>query len=224
MAGTKLDAGVPLPVVGYSVGMSDAAHWDSVYSARAPEALTWYQETPHTSLRLIEEAGLPPTAQLLDAGAGASTLVDLLLERGYEAITAVDLSAEALAKSRARLGAAADRVQWIVGDLRAPLPLPEVSLWHDRAVFHFLIEADDRQAYLEQLKSRLRPGGGLVLSTFAADGPERCSGLPAQRYSEASLVEALGPSFRLEEALTETHPTPAGATQRFLYARFTFCP
>ncbi|MDZ7809552.1 MAG: class I SAM-dependent methyltransferase [Arhodomonas sp.] len=158
---------------------------------------------------------------MIDVGGGASRLVDCLLEAGYEAVTVLDIAAGALEAARQRLGTAADAVQWLEADVTtATLPEKAWALWHDRAVFHFLTDAADRAAYLENLARGLRPGGQVIVATFAEDGPDRCSGLPVVRYSPESLERTLGAAFRLEHHELEDHYTPGGALQRFLYCRF----
>lgn len=199
---------------------SRRAHWDDIYGRKDEDAVGWFQAEPRLSLELIGRTGLPPEAGVIDIGGGASRLVDRLLERGFADITVLDLAEAALARTRGRLGAAAERVRWLVGDVTAWRPGRRYDLWHDRAVFHFLAEAADREAYLEALRAALRPGGHLVVATFAADGPERCSGLPVVRYESDALAATLGAGFSPVETATEEHRTPAGVPQRFQYCRF----
>lgn len=196
------------------------AHWEAVYRDKGAEEVSWFQPSPDLSLALIEASGTPRQAQLIDVGGGASRLVDRLLETGYGNVSVLDISAAALEQSRARLGAGAKTVQWLQADItQAELP-GRYRLWHDRAVFHFLIDAQARAAYLERLENHLEPGGQAIIATFALDGPERCSGLPVQRYSAQSLAQTLGARFRLLESTTERHTTPAGGVQAFVYCRF----
>jgi SAM-dependent methyltransferase len=196
-------------------------HWDRVHAAKPPEELSWYQSVPTVSLRMIDSAGLPGDARLLDVGGGVSTLVDALLERGYSRVSVLDVSAVALTAARARLGDRAGEVEWLEGNiLDTPLPPSAFDLWHDRAVFHFLTEAVDRAAYVEAAAQALRPGGHLLVSTFAHDGPERCSGLPVVRYDPQGLESELGERFRGVEHERVEHVTPGGGLQRFLCCRF----
>jgi SAM-dependent methyltransferase len=197
------------------------SHWDEVYTRKAAEAVSWYQPHATTSLALIRASGLAREAPILDVGGGASTLVDDLLADGYRALSVLDLSAAALAQARSRLGAAAAQVAWNEADVtRATLPAHGVALWHDRAVFHFLVEPAKRAAYLRQLEHALRPGGHLIVATFAADGPTQCSGLPVVRYSAESLAASFGPGFELLATRDEIHPTPFGTTQHFVYCHW----
>ena len=157
---------------------------------------------------------------IVDIGGGASLLVDCLLYRGYDHLTVVDVSEAALEVARARLGTRGEAVTWVAADARHVRLPTLVDLWHDRAVFHFLTEEADRQAYLESVRSALRVGGHLVLATFAFNGPERCSGLPVQRYDPGSMGEFLGPDFELVQSLEREHVTPGGSGQLFTYAVF----
>jgi SAM-dependent methyltransferase len=147
--------------------------------------------------------------------------VDRLVARGLPCVFVLDVSAAALARAQARLGAAAAGVTWIEADVTSDTwPVPRVDGWHDRAVFHFLTEASDRAAYIDRLRAAVTPGGTIVIATFGPDGPERCSGLPVQRYSPDDLAAELGSPFRLVEAVPDAHRTPSGAIQSFVYTRF----
>ena len=198
--------------------MSDREHWEAVHARKSPEQVTWYQPHLNESLRLVRSCGLAATARIVDVGGGSSTLVDDLLHEGHQDLAVIDLAENALQTSRSRLGPAAEDVQWIVGDATTTLlPDESVDLWHDRAVFHFLTEARGRQAYREQLLRCLKPGGHVLISTFAADGPDRCSGLPTVRYDPDDIVDELGEGFEKVAEARETHHTPSGGTQQFAY-------
>lgn len=192
-------------------------HWQKVYATRAPTEVSWYQPIPERSLALIRGTGVPPDAALLDVGGGASTLVDHLLVAGYTDVTVLDIAAAALGAARTRLGEAAVRVRWIEADVTRFTPERRYVLWHDRAVFHFLVEPDRRQRYLDVLGAALAPGGHLILATFGPLGPTRCSGKPVHRYSAADLDALLAPRYRLIRSEIEDHLTPAGQPQQFLY-------
>ncbi|HKJ87557.1 MAG TPA: class I SAM-dependent methyltransferase, partial [Gammaproteobacteria bacterium] len=163
--------------------MDRKQHWEDVYSRRSPEEVSWYQDRPDLSLKLMGEADISLDTPILDAGGGASNLVDHLLDGGYTDVTVLDLSATALEHARRRLGERAARVSWIEGDVTAFRPERAYGLWHDRAVFHFLTDPSDRAAYGEVLHRALPVGGRAVIATFGPDGPEKCSGLPVVRYS-----------------------------------------
>ena len=168
------------------------------------------------SLELIERLAVPSDAAVLDVGAGASTLVDHLLERGFTDVSVLDISEAALEGGRRRVGAATG-VKWLHEDLLSWRPARRYGLWHDRAVFHFLTEAADRDRYLSSLKAGIEPGGGLIMATFAEDGPEYCSGLPVVRYGATELLELVGSGFRLIETRRELHVTPGSVTQPFTW-------
>lgn len=157
---------------------------------------------------------------MIDIGGGDSRLVDHLLARGLRCLTVLDVSHTALARARARVAPLAHHVSWIEADVTADTwPVPPVDIWHDRAVFHFLIEADDRAQYAARVRQAVMLGGSVIIGTFALDGPERCSGLPVRRYDAEGLCAELGDGFTLEETLTDAHRTPAGTVQSFLYVR-----
>lgn len=196
-------------------------HWEDVYGRKAPEDVSWYQVEPEPSLSLILSCALSPEAPILEVGGGASRLVDALLERGYSRPSVVDVSGAALAVVRRRLGGLANRVRWIESDiLEVPFEPGSIALWHDRAVFHFLVEPESRRAYFQLLSQSLMKGGFAVLGAFGPEGPESCSGLPVQRVSVASLVGEMGPGFDLVESLIHEHRTPFDTVQQFLFARF----
>ena len=196
------------------------AHWQNVYATKAENEVSWYQATPAPSLDLIAATGLSKDASIIDVGGGASRLVDSLLDRGFHRMTILDLSASALEEAKKRLGRRADGIEWIVVDITIWEPASGYNLWHDRAAFHFLTEPSDRDAYVVRLKKAVRPGGHVIIATFAPDGPERCSGLPIVRYGPEALARTLGPDFELVESRRHDHVTPGGNTQRFQFSRF----
>lgn len=194
------------------------AHWERAYGVRPDEAQSWYQPDPALSLALITQEA-ESGASVLDVGGGTSLLVDELLARGYRP-SVLDIAGNALELSKARLGERAAGVEWFEGDVTtfdSPHPW---DVWHDRAVFHFLTDPKARAAYAEVAARSIRPGGAAIIATFALTGPERCSGLPTVRYDGASLAVELGASFRLEDERWETHRTPDGREQDFLYCVF----
>jgi SAM-dependent methyltransferase len=206
------------------VSDSRKAHWEQVYATRLPDEVSWYQPMPARSMEFIRATGEPLTVPILDVGGGASTLVDHLLRAGYSDIAVLDISASALAHARARLGDLAARITWIEADITHFQPGRRFSIWHDRAVFHFLTDAADRERYLGVLRSTLRAGGHLILATFGPEGPTRCSGLAVQRYSEREVSALLGSGFALRMHQLEEHRTPTGAIQQFLYGWWSGIP
>jgi SAM-dependent methyltransferase len=195
-------------------------HWNAVYGARAEAALTWFEDAPEMSIDLIRSAGVTADARVIDVGGGASRLVDALLDDGFSQITVLDLSAQALRVSQERLGKRAGRVHWVAGDITLWLPDGAYDLWHDRAVFHFLTDPEDRAAYLRALRQALRPGGVAVIGTFALDGPETCSGLPVVRYAPETLAQVFGDGFEPVSSRAHRHRTPMGRTQSFVFCTF----
>jgi ubiquinone/menaquinone biosynthesis C-methylase UbiE len=201
--------------------MKTDQHWEQVYRSRSTTEVSWYRAHLERSLESIRRIAPSPNAAILDVGAGASTLVDDLLSAGYTRLTVLDIAASALESTRARLGKRATEVNWLVGNvLDIELPAHHFDVWHDRAVFHFLTSASDRQAYVAQMTAALRPGGHVLIATFGPEGPLRCSGLEVVRYDAQSLSKELGKAFRLIDCTLEHHETPAGATQQFLHALF----
>ncbi|MDY7552276.1 class I SAM-dependent methyltransferase [Pseudomonas veronii] len=192
-------------------------YWENVYSTKPTESVSWYQEHASTSLRLIQGAALQ-SSRIIDVGGGASTLADDLILVGFRDVTVLDLSAAALAAAKGRLGDRADSINWIVGDiLTTPFPQHTYDVWHDRAVFHFLTEDKERRAYVSNVLKAVRPGGIVIVATFAEDGPTQCSGLPVKRYSSSELHEEFGAPFELLGHETEEHHTPLGTVQSFVY-------
>jgi len=200
--------------------MKRKEHWDRVYSAKSPVELTWFQETPTSSLTLIRDAGLGPQDRVLDVGGGTSNLPSFLLLEGFQHLSVLDVSERALATAKAQLGQGAEGIEWFEADLLSFQPPHRWALWHDRAVFHFLTSQEDRDAYCRVLGQGLEPGGHLIIATFALDGPLKCSGLDVVRYSPESLHAVLGPEYQLRGSLEEVHDTPSGGTQNFVYSWF----
>jgi 2-polyprenyl-3-methyl-5-hydroxy-6-metoxy-1,4-benzoquinol methylase len=194
-------------------------HWNHVYQTKGTDDVSWYQRRPDLSLALIAASGVSKDAGIIDVGGGASTLVDFLLDDGCTRLAVLDLSGVALGYSHSRLGARASAVEWFEADVTSFTPPRRYGLWHDRAVFHFLTTVDDRRGYVATLRRTLQHGGAVVISTFALDGPPKCSGLDVVRYDEQSILAELGAEFRLQEVRRETHITPSQSEQRFIYFR-----
>ena len=197
---------------------SQKEHWEKVYQTKRPDQVSWFQEHAARSLEIIHSVGTSKDARIIDVGGGASTLVDDLLAARFSNIAVLDLSMGALEVARGRLGAIGDGVEWIAGDIRSvALPEQAFDIWHDRAVFHFLTEPQDRLAYVRQVMKAVKPGGHVIVATFAPDGPEQCSGLPVARYAPEQLHAEFGPPFELVEHASEAHTTPWGSVQHFVY-------
>ena len=200
--------------------MDPREHWEGVFLRKEDPDVSWFQAVPETSLALVEACAVPHDAALIDVGSGSSRLVDHLLDRGYRDVTALDISAAALDRSRARLGARAADVHWVVADITRFEPARRYRLWHDRAAFHFLTDEADRRLYRSVAEAAVAPDGWLILAAFAPHGPTRCSGLEVQRHDGASMSAALGASFVLVDEQVVDHATPSGAVQPFTFARF----
>jgi SAM-dependent methyltransferase len=194
-----------------------AVHWDGVYGRLDEDVLSWFEPEPACSLGLLDLAGVARTDPIIDVGAGASRLVDALVARDYADVTALDVSDAGLAQARRRLADSAAQVQWVVADLLSWRPARRYRVWHDRAVFHFLTDPADRVRYRDVLDRALMPDGRIVIGTFAADGPEQCSGLPTVRYSPQELTAALGPNVEPLGQRRELHRTPSGGVQPFTW-------
>jgi SAM-dependent methyltransferase len=194
-------------------------HWRRAYRTRPPTELGWYERVPAVSLRLIEIFAPQParSTALIDVGGGASRLVDTLLERGFEDVTVLDVAAEALAQVRARLGDTRGAVRLIEHDVLSWTPDRDYDMWHDRALFHFLVQAADRARYVEIATQTVRPEGVLILGTFADDGPDHCSGLPVVRYAARDLASGFE-GFSLVWDERDDHVTPGGVVQPFTWA------
>ena len=196
------------------------AHWENVYREKSPLDVSWYQEEPSISLELIRSAQVSSGELILDVGGGASTLVDCLIEEGYTNITVLDISQKALACAKTRLGALAQQVDWCELDVTEYDVSHHSSVWHDRALFHFLTRESDRRTYIKALKNSLRLGGHLIMAGFAIGGPPKCSGLDVVQYDAVGLMAHLGTGFELLEEKSEAHLTPAKRKQEFVYCHF----
>ena len=194
-------------------------HWERLYRSKTERDVSWFEELPRVSLRMIEAAGLTAETCVIDVGGGDSHLVDALAARGLDCLAVLDVSGAALRRARTRLGDAANRFTWIEANVAEEWSLEPMDIWHDRAVFHFLTRADDRAQYGARLRQTLKVHGAAIIATFALDGPESCSGLPVVRYSPETLSTELGNGFRLVEAEPYLHRTPWGTTQSFQYSR-----
>ena len=195
-------------------------HWEHVYSNKKATEVSWYQQRPDFSLELIKATGIDTNARIIDIGGGASTLVDFLLDAGYQNISVLDIAHSAIEQAKLRLGERADKVEWLESDITEFSPALTFDLWHDRAVFHFLKDESDRARYVSTLTNALEPGAHVIIATFGLDGPEKCSGLEVVRYSPETMAAVLGGGFQLVETSSEEHTTPRDTSQNFVYCRF----
>lgn len=193
-------------------------HWDTVYKTKNPNQLSWTQEVPKTSLDFIHSFGLTKTAKIIDVGGGDSKLVDCLLEEGFENITVLDISSQALKKVKKRLGDKAKKINWVVSDITEFKPDMTFDLWHDRATFHFLTSKDRTAKYMNTVRKAV--AGFLTIGTFSDEGPKKCSGLDIRQYTEETLTAELKDGFDKIRCVTEDHVTPFATTQNFLFCSF----
>lgn len=204
----------------HAVSDDRASHWETIYQTKAQNTVSWYQQSPEPSLTLIEFVGAAPGSAVIDVGGGASHLVDVLLGRGFDDVTVLDISQAALDADRTRLGPDASRVTWIRSDVTAWEPNTDYDIWHDRAAFHFLVDVGDQATYATVLKRALKPGGHAIIGTFAPDGPEKCSGLPIVRHNAESIGTLLGDGFKLIDTRRHEHKTPWDSVQLFQFSTF----
>lgn len=198
------------------IRVGERQHWEGVYRSKADAELSWFQSHPAVSLSLFD--GLNPMPQrVIDIGGGQSALASELLARGVGAVAVLDISNAAIERARVRMGPHADQVRWIVSDVLDAVELGQYDLWHDRAVFHFLTDPEQKLRYVEIAAGAVCPGGHMIVATFAPNGPEKCSGLTVCRYDTVMLVKEFGTSFEVVSSTTEAHVTPWGKTQEFLY-------
>lgn len=200
--------------------MNDATHWDNIYSTKAEDGVSWYQQTPEPSLTLLWLADAKPSSAIIDIGGGASHLVDALLEMDFGDVTVLDLSQHALDANRARLGASAGKVGWICADVTKWRPERRYDIWHDRAAFHFLTDPADQEIYARTLAQALAPGGIAIIGTFAPDGPDKCSGLPIVRHDALSIGKVLGAAFEFVDTKRHDHHTPWHSVQHFQFSTY----
>jgi SAM-dependent methyltransferase len=195
-------------------------HWEKVYEEKTEAELGWAQADPMVSLELSEQAGITKASSVIDVGAGTSRFGARLVQRGIHDVTVLDISECAIGRARRESGEPGEAFTWIVADITTWTPNRTFDLWHDRAVFHFLVDQGGRAAYIERLHRALRPGGHAIIATFALDGPEKCSGLPVVRYSPQTLGDTLGEEFKLVQSRLHVHRTPWDSSQPFQFSLF----
>lgn len=200
--------------------MEKLKHWDTIYSTKQPDEVSWTQEVPKTSLQFLHSFSLPKTASIIDIGGGDSKLVDFLITEGYQNITILDISEKALLKAKARLGANASKISWIVSDITKFRPSRKYDFWHDRATFHFLTTEGEIEQYLNIARQAVRDNGFVAIGTFSEKGPDKCSGLEIKKYSEQTLQDQLKRGFEKLRCFTEDHITPFKTIQNFLFCSF----
>jgi ubiquinone/menaquinone biosynthesis C-methylase UbiE len=198
--------------------MQSKAHWENIYQTKDATQVSWFQERPAVSLDIIEKTRVDKAGQIIEIGGGASLLVDYLLANDYQNITVLDISMAALQVAQKRLESRAALVTWLQADI-TKIELPEnfYDVWHDRAVFHFLTQPEDRNRYVETVRRSVKARGHIIVATFATDGPHQCSGLEVMKYDPDSLHNEFGDDFELVGSAQETHHTPFETAQKFIY-------
>lgn len=201
--------------------MNRKDHWERIYKDKSPIKVSWHQKKPTISLALIKKYTQNYTDFILDVGGGASTLSDFLLDEGFNNLTVLDLSSNALAHAKKRLAGKSAFIEWKVEDVTCFVPAYEYDIWHDRAVFHFLTSKEDREKYIQVLESSIKAGGVIIIAAFSIGGPTKCSGLEIVQYDAVKLKDELGENFTFVEERNEKHITPTGKEQKFGYYIFT---
>ncbi|SNR38534.1 trans-aconitate 2-methyltransferase [Flavobacterium sp. ov086] len=200
--------------------MDKRKHWENVYQTKALTEVSWYQPIPQTSLNLLQQYTIPSDAKIIDIGGGDSFFVDHLLQLGYNNITVLDISEEAITKAKKRLLNNSEKVNWIVSDITDFKPNIKYDFWHDRAAFHFLTEEQDIASYLQATKDGISDNGILAIGTFSESGPLKCSGIPIKQYSRSALEARFTPDFELLDSFTVDHKTPFDTVQNFTFGVF----
>lgn len=195
-------------------GLKD--HWE-VYTSKTDTELSWHQQQFGASYQLITELGRP-VSSVIDIGGGSSSLAAQLVMDGFMPVTVLDISKAALERAQNRVASSLkSQIDWRVGNILANPELPPCDVWHDRAVFHFLVEPGDQARYVALAAGTVKQHGFLIVGTFTSDGPEKCSGLPVHRYDGDSLASVFGEYFDLRRTVIEEHITPSGVRQPFVY-------
>lgn len=198
--------------------MERKEHWETVYTNKSPNEVSWTEKVPQTSLDFIHSFGIDKSASIIDIGGGDSRLVDCLLDEGYTNISVLDISAKALERAQTRLGDRASQVNWIVSDINDFNPESGFDIWHDRAVFHFLTERSDIDSYSDLVdRSVLKH---MVIGTFSENGPQRCSALDITQYSKEELSDRFIEKFEVTHSLNVDHTTPFDTVQNFSFCGF----
>ncbi len=195
-------------------------HWENIFGTKKPDEVSWYQDTPATSLAFSQSFNLPKTTKIIDIGGGDSFFVDNLIELGFQNITVLDISEKALERAKKRLGRKAEKIIWILSDVTEFHPDIQYDLWHDRAAFHFLTDEEDIEEYIKIMKRSIKSDGYLLIGTFSDNGPKKCSGLEIKQYSEMSMSARFGKDFQKLKCITVDHMTPFDTIQNFLFCSF----
>lgn len=202
------------------MSLDKKTHWEHIYTSKNLEEVSWYEPTPQTSLDFLERFAIAKDAAIIDIGGGDSLLIDYLLALGYSNVTVLDISENALARAKKRLGELAESAQWIVADAATFKPTQQYDFWHDRAAFHFLTDENDINHYITTIKNHIKPNGYFVIGTFSENGPTKCSGIPIRQYNENALSEKVQQFFKKIKCFTFDHTTPFNTVQNFIFCSF----
>tara|TARA_B100001758_G_C18357810_1_gene583791 strand:+ start:740 stop:1360 length:621 start_codon:yes stop_codon:yes gene_type:complete len=195
-------------------------HWDGIYDSKQMTEVSWFQQTPNTSIELIKSLNLDLNASIIDVGGGDGFLVDYLLMMGFKDITVLDISLSAISKAKRRLGSNSSLVEWIVADISKFIPKKKYDLWHDRAAFHFLTEPNEINRYKRSAETYIKDNGNLIIGTFSKNGPLKCSGIQITQYSQISISELFKDKFKIIESFQTDHKTPFNTIQNFTFCSF----
>lgn len=195
-------------------------HWESIYSTKQLNEVSWYQPKPETSLKFIKALNIPKSASIIDVGGGDSFLVDNLLDLGFSDITVLDISSNAIERAKKRLGKMSEQVTFIEADASEFNPTKTYDLWHDRAAFHFLTDEREIKNYIQSAEKGIKPSGYMIIGTFATDGPTKCSGIEVSQYSEGSLSKKFDHQFKTIACQKVSHKTPFDTIQNFVFGTF----
>ncbi len=195
-------------------------HWENVYNTKNDDEVSWYEENPKTSLNLINELGLAHEAAIIDIGGGNSNLIGTLQKQEFSKLFVLDISAQALERTKNKLGKNATSIQWIVADILDFKPNQLFDVWHDRAVFHFLTTKNDIATYVNLVSKSINKDGYFILATFSKSGPLKCSGLDISQYNKEELLTLFSKEFNLINSFEEVHQTPFETEQNFIYTLF----
>lgn len=193
-------------------------HWENVYKTKTPNEVSWTQLHPKTSIELIKSFNLPKTCSIIDVGGGDSLLVDFLLKDGFQNITVLDISNEAIKRAKKRLGKKANKVSWIVTNITDFIPEKTYDIWHDRATFHFLNKNNQIDKYIDLVNKSVNKS--FVIGTFSMDGPLKCSGMEIVQYNEVKMNDLFSHHFKKLSSIKEDHITPFNTIQNFIFCTF----
>lgn len=192
-------------------------HWETIYHTKADLEMDWFQAIPKKSLQLIEKYSESKQHKIIDIGGGNSNLTKTLCSRGFKQFSVLDISEVAIERSRAKLQKCKAMHDLIVSNILEFTPSTTYHIWHDRAVFHFLTQPEDIKKYVSIASKNIQKSGYLILATFSLTGPSECSNLPITRYNVHMLEKLFSESFSLVESIEETHLTPQGAEQEYVW-------